>query len=67
MKRKLLKKLLTKHGIWTPELEREISEWAAAQCEAVGMKHQRVEGTYSAGKKAGAFECRDIFGQNAEV
>lgn len=62
-----LKGLLGGHGVWTPELEREIAEWAAKQCEVVGMKHQQVEGTYPAGKKAGAFECRDIFQQNVAL
>jgi len=61
-----LQGLLGGHEVWTPELEREIAEWAAKQCEEVGMKHQQAEGTYPAGKKAGAFECRDIFQQNAD-
>jgi purine nucleoside permease len=26
-------------------------------CEQIALKHQQKEGTYAAGKKAGAFEC----------
>lgn len=32
----------------------------AEQCREVGVKHQQDENTYSAGKKAGAFECAEI-------
>ena len=28
-------------------------------CEAIALKHQQVDGSYAAGKKAGALECRD--------
>ncbi|MEM8519489.1 hypothetical protein [Janthinobacterium sp. CAN_S7] len=28
-------------------------------CREIGEKHQQNEGTYAAGKKAGAFECAD--------
>lgn len=44
---------------------RELAEkaWRAAMaagavaCEEIALKHQQTEGTYAAGKKAGAFEC----------
>lgn len=39
---------------------RALMEHASNQCEEVAMKHQRVEGTYSAGKKAGAMECAEL-------
>lgn len=29
------------------------------KCEAIALRHQQVEGTYAAGKKAGAFECAE--------
>lgn len=28
-------------------------------CEAIALKHQQIDGTYAAGKKAGALECLD--------
>jgi hypothetical protein len=28
-------------------------------CRDIGTKHQQEDGTYAAGKKAGAFECAD--------
>ncbi len=34
---------------------------AKEQCIAVAMRHQKNDGTYEAGKKAGAFECADLF------
>lgn len=43
--------------------------WAAAvaatsascitACEEIALKHQRQDGPYAAGKKAGAFECAE--------
>lgn len=34
-------------------------EHATKICEEIWMKHQQLEGTYSAGKKAGAIECTE--------
>lgn len=31
----------------------------AAKCEAIALHHQQADGTYAAGKKAGAFECAE--------
>jgi hypothetical protein len=33
--------------------------FSAGICDQIGNEHQKVYGSYSAGKKAGAFECRD--------
>lgn len=32
---------------------------AVETCREIGVKHHAEEGTYAAGKKAGAFECAD--------
>lgn len=37
---------------------------AADTCEQIAMKHQQAEGSYAAGKKAGAFECAETLRGN---
>jgi hypothetical protein len=32
---------------------------AAENCGEIALAHAQIEGTYAAGKKAGAFDCRD--------
>jgi len=34
-------------------------EQCAKKCEKIAIKHWQEEGTYAAGKKAGAFECAE--------
>lgn len=36
----------------------------ADACEQIAMKHQQAEGSYAAGKKAGAFECAEVLRGN---
>lgn len=42
-------------------------DWAASQCEDVGIKQHSHDGVYAAGKKAGAFVCRDILLKNTKA
>lgn len=38
----------------------EVTKDACADaCEAIAFKHQQTEGSYAAGKKAGALECAE--------
>jgi hypothetical protein len=39
-------------------------EACAKVCAEIAMKHQQEEGTYAAGKKAGAFECAETLRSN---
>lgn len=39
-------------------------EACATACDEIALRHQQTEGTYAAGKKAGAFECADALRSN---
>lgn len=36
----------------------------AATCDEIALRHQQTEGSYAAGKKAGAFECAEVLRGN---
>ncbi len=38
----------------------EVKAECAATCDKIALKHQQAEGSYAAGKKAGAFECAEM-------
>jgi len=48
------------------EFAKLIVQECSAECQQIAFKHAQVDGSYAAGKKAGAFECearlRDYFG-----
>jgi len=41
------------------EAARQAFALSADACNQIALKHQQTEGSYAAGKKAGAFECAE--------
>lgn len=50
-------------GFAAEAVRRAVANGADA-CEQIAMMHQQTDGTYAAGKKAGAFECAEALRGN---